>query len=727
MGPCLHSSQMGFSPSSPYPYIAVNDDDDDENGRMDNHNQDPDGPLVNGLADDDLVPLLISVDSPVAFPDEVTLGVNQDPGGLQVWEEPNRAGPIVMGWPDYAHTWPAGSWSKTVYVEGMHASGTVGPLLTWYYFGGSGRDNLLGWNAEAPSHKRWTVVHVDMDMPTVADDWTQGGDVMTEETTPGGFIPLDGWAELTVRPVMPDSLSREVSFSITNNGDGRIEVWNAGKTQQMTSPFSPTANTTCWVKGTHVSSSLRDITLCLTHTQTGFQDKIKLTVSGIKSVDFEKYMDNTDLDANPNQGGGKRIFPDKQTYADESPDRQKVRVVATYIGPVLENRHVYFKSFDVDDPSTSTIIDPLGNVGNDNHPPGAGTLSPIEMVTDGDGKARVTLTVGMAPGDNYRVAASLDNAKLQEPYLTQTMADTDAPPPGVVFSPMLTVWRKLHLELDSMEAVLTSGAEQNQLVGTAVSYAYNSDTNETTVRLGKDLEDCWEEDKASHFENGSYTPNGGSSYTPLRTVSHYGDDDIVVQGNCSLASKSYVLRDDDSFTLLPSLPDTGLLNSIFDDCYILCVADAPGSNSDVPFKRNLGGETTSASELLSVADMGSAPYEADDYWVVYVLSAFQIGYANDRDPDVEGGGAGATEEDTYQASVILLEQIRDAAAYVAGVDATVLEQQTVVHEIGHQILESGVHTSGTIMNVALPVQPSQCKFSDADIHSIRNQSSSPGN
>jgi len=269
---------MGFSPSSPYPYIAVNDDDDDENGRMDNHNQDPDGPLVNGLADDDLVPLLISVDSPVAFPDEVTLGVNQDPGGLQVWEEPNRAGPIVMGWPDYAHTWPAGSWSKTVYVEGMHASGTVGPLLTWYYFGGSGRDNLLGWNAEAPSHKRWTVVHVDMDMPTVADDWTQGGDVMTEETTPGGFIPLDGWAELTVRPVMPDSLSREVSFSVTNNGDARIEVWNAGKTAQMTSPFSPTTNTTCWVKGVHVSSSLRDVTLCLTHTATSFKDKINLTV-----------------------------------------------------------------------------------------------------------------------------------------------------------------------------------------------------------------------------------------------------------------------------------------------------------------------------------------------------------------------------------------------------------------------------------------------------------------
>jgi hypothetical protein len=473
-----------------------------------------------------------------------------------------------------------------------------------------------------------------------------------------------------------------------------------------------------------VSSSLRDITLCLTHTQTGFQDKIKLTVSGIKSVDFEKYMDNTDLDANPNQGGGKRIFPDKQTYADESPDRQKVRVVATYIGPVLENRHVYFKSFDVDDPSTSTIIDPLGNVGNDNHPPGAGTLSPIEMVTDGDGKARVTLTVGMAPGDNYRVAASLDSTKVQEPYLTQTMADTDAPPPGVVFSQMLTVWRKLHVELDSMEGVLTSGAEQNQVVGTAHTYAYNSGTNETTVDLEQDLDDCWEEGKASHFENGSYTPNGASSYTPLRTVSHDGHDDIVVQGNCSLSSKDYVLRDDDSFTLLPSLPDTGLLNSIFDDCYILCVTDAPGSTTDVPFIRNLGGEATDGSSIRAAARRQSAEYEADDYWAVYVLSIFQLGYSQDKDPDTDPGPAGATEDSGYDAAVIPRENIRDAA-HVYAYDAGNLERQAVAHETGHQVLGSSQHTANTIMNVALPVQPAQCKFSDGDILSIRTRTSSP--
>jgi len=720
---------------SPEPwFIPVNDDDDDGDGWMDMFNRGDltyGGPLVQGQ-DDDLVQFNLSVNAlQTYYNDKVELAILTAPESLRVWADRTRTSRVLPTATGYSKKWTPGSQTTPIYMEGKSPSSgyqTSDPKSRWQYWG----DNsyaLTGWDPDS-----WiTVVHVDMDLAGVKDEEYSSPDPgKTEETTPGGFIPLGDFVQLTVKPVSPSAVEDvdpetwpDMTLSVEYTGDGRIEIWDDTEKKDPPYPVSPASNLTLRVKGTHVSSSLRDVTLCLTHTATAFKDKINLTVCGIKSVDFEKYMDNTDLDANPNQGGGKRIFPDKQTYGDESPDRRKVRVVATYIGPVLENRHVYFKSFDVDDPSTSTVIDTNGNVGNDNHPPGAGTLSPVEIVTDGDGKARVTLTVGMAPGDNYRVAASLDSTKVQEPYLTQTMADTDAPPPGVVFSPMLTVWRKLHVELDSMEAVLTSGAEQNQVVGTADSYAYNSGTNETTVDLGQDLDDCWEEDKASHFENGSYTPSGASSYTPLRTIGHYGDDDLVVQGNCSL-SKDYVLRDDDSFTLLPRLPDTGLLNSVFDDCYILCVNDAPGSNDDVPFKRNLGGQTTNSADVLAAADIGSDSYEADDYWAAYILSGYQLGYDYDRDPDAEGGPAGGTDQDHYQASVVVLENIRDAATYVPGLDATILEQQTVVHEIGHQILESGAHTPATIMNALLPVQSSQCKFSDADIHSIRNQSSSPG-
>jgi len=291
--------EMGFSPSSPYPYIAVNDDDDDENGRMDNHNQDPDGPLVNGLADDDLVPLLISVDSPVAFPDEVTLGLIHDTSGLQVWEDPNRAGPVITGYPDVEQTWPAGSWSQTVHVEGMHASSgysSSDPKLTWYYFGGSGRDNLTGWNGEPASEKRWTVVHVDMDMTVGTqdvkdDDYTWPG--ITEEIKPGAFIPLDGSAELILKPVQPALTSppywSQVTLSVQFSGTGRVRIRDPSTMEIVTLPttYSLTEPKTLLVEAYQVSSNPCDITLVLNHVDTGFKDRINITVSGINSVDFE--------------------------------------------------------------------------------------------------------------------------------------------------------------------------------------------------------------------------------------------------------------------------------------------------------------------------------------------------------------------------------------------------------------------------------------------------------
>lgn len=376
----------------------------------------------------------------------------------------------------------------------------------------------------------------------------------------------------------------------------------------------------------------------------------------------------------------------------------------------------------MDDPSP---IDPDSN-GPDNNPGGVSFLSSIDAVTDGNGKATVEFTVSMYPGDNYRIAASGIISNLT--HMTQTMADNENPPVGVALSEMLTVWRKLHVEADSMEAVATTGSQANQVAGTAASpYSYNSGTNKTTVDLQQNLDPPWEESKSLHFENGSYKPGATTPHTPLETISHTGDDEIVVQGDCSGDPFGYILRDDDDFGILPRYPDTSLLNSVLDDCYIECVIDAPGSTNNVPFIRNIGGSTTSGSELLAASDIGSDTYEAADYWVVYLLSGFQAGYSYDRDPDTEGGGAAFTEVGGFQAAVILLEHIRDAAAYV-GINATTLERQAVVHEIGHQILEEGdsAHTVNTIMDQYLPVATMYEKFSDAQIAAIRSEASSPG-
>jgi len=67
----------------------------------------------------------------------------------------------------------------------------------------------------------------------------------------------------------------------------------------------------------------------------------------------------------------------------------------------------------------------------------------------------------------------------------------------------------------------------------------------------------------------------------------------------------------------------------------------------------------------------------------------------------------------------------ETLADVGGQQAT--EQQVVVHEVGHQVLESGTHTANTIMSASLPVAGGNEKFSDADIATIRGKTSSPGN
>jgi len=474
-----------------------------------------------------------------------------------------------------------------------------------------------------------------------------------------------------------------------------------------------------------------------------------IRVVGVSSVSWETYPDDVVVpppgtDHGPNLAlewigeNEQRIFPDKKYYDDstdpqhnEAAMRRKVRVVATVVPPI-DNVHVYFNWWDVDDPSTSPIIDtynlPGGQSGPDNYGQGA-SLYADSAVTDGSGQARLTFTVSMQPGDNFKVAASTNQTKIGQ--MTQPKADgLEMLPDTVVLSPLLTVWRELHVELDSMEQVATTGPDQNWATGLFDdgSCSYDPNTNTTIVDLGQDLADCWEETKFDHFVGGRFLVSGDPSwYSPLETISHYFDDEIRVSGNCVAGGLTpYYLMDGDDWNLLPRLPDTGKLNSIFDDCYIKCVDDAPGSSSDVAFKRNLGGATTSGSHIRNVTDpvRGSGAYESDGYWVVYVLSIFQPGYSYDWDPDSEGGPAGLTE-DSWQAAVIPLENIRDAAAH-CGYNATTLEQQAVVHEVGHQLLESGAHTSGTIMNNGLPVPSSQEKFGPAHIATIRSRNSSPG-
>src|SRR6185369_11366118 len=130
-----------------------------------------------------------------------------------------------------------------------------------------------------------------------------------------------------------------------------------------------------------------------------------LVVNGVQSVTIDKIDPATEFNDNPNTGGGKRVFPDKNDPSD-TVDRKRVRVTALTSLP--SKKTIYFKSFDLDDPSANAApIDTNGSVGDDNRggvgtPAHAGLLSPVggtgttnsaSAKTDTSGNASVDLVV----------------------------------------------------------------------------------------------------------------------------------------------------------------------------------------------------------------------------------------------------------------------------------------------------------------------------------------------
>lgn len=181
----------------------------------------------------------------------------------------------------------------------------------------------------------------------------------------------------------------------------------------------------------------------------GFED-VKFTPTGtVDSLILEQI--DSPLDANPNSGGGlsvsdnRRIFPDKVTPSDAL-NRRRVRVRATT--SLGANKTVYFKAFDVDDPSSdATPVDANGSAGNDNRGVPAnsfGGLSATSAQTDSNGVATVEFMTTMQPGDNFRIAASADQTYLNGLFSTgiSVKDSTGAflPTQKAKATPMLTVW-----------------------------------------------------------------------------------------------------------------------------------------------------------------------------------------------------------------------------------------------------------------------------------------------
>ena len=405
------------------------------------------------------------------------------------------------------------------------------------------------------------------------------------------------------------------------------------------------------------------------------------------------------LDTNPNASGGQRIFPDKQTTSD-TVDRKKVRVKATT--RLGANKTVYFKAFDVDDPSTDFApVDPNSSAGNDNRgTPQAGTLTAASAVTDSNGIAQVDFSTTMQPGNNFVIAASDDltylNGIVIDGIILRDNTNKALPTSKANNTPMLTVWRRLHIEMDSMGLVAA-----NRATGRTSTVFPSPATNQTTITASTTLE-------VDRFQNGRIILNNVGIYSVISNTAN----SVTVQGiiNSVPHNTNYTLYDDDDFnsnngtTLIGDIgedvtaPDTSLIQNndapalnVFAAAYVRPVYDIGDNNSAVTFKLNTN--TTSEANIISSYDFDTKAREADDnFWTVYLIGAYQPWTTQDCDPGSEGAVLGIVDKLNGQGASVFNEVLRAGEITIT---AVVNNAATTGHEIGH--LFNGQHADGGLM------------------------------
>ena len=522
---------------------------------------------------------------------------------------------------------------------------------------------------------------------------------------------------------------------------------------------------------------------------------------------------NSTVDNNPNTGGGQRIFPDREQL--NSPVTQRtVRVRAT-VSPARRGIRVNFKSYEPDDPTTdATPVDTNGSAALDNiGTPRVGTLDRQFALTDDNGIATATFTVSMHAGDNYKVVASCTPGYLDHviPNGTNMRHDSGAtlPTADARDTNMLTVWRRLHVEADSMVAVPTTGAQKNSVTGNITSITsavINSVATPTRIKVSANLDDGSPRLGGTganlgngRFENGrihlgNVTQSGaipgieanGTDFVQNATVGFnipvrvsitnlpdlngtlvsltgqtvtlnitgltaaYNGGNINFNGLPARAITAvtansvtfgggaipFELFDDDAATL-PATPDTSLMEVKYQPAYILPVVDGGGTASNnkqtVAFTLNAVGDTTPGidAQITVTNAMESNSKRKDDFWIVYVLNAYQsrtlstILQRGDNDPNSETALGGVASGNRLGA-IIFIEELRDEEAELTIVETAA----TVAHETAHQFglpdCGGAATPCATLDFMGGDFFNANSRFSDRDLRTLRERVRSPG-
>lgn len=408
-----------------------------------------------------------------------------------------------------------------------------------------------------------------------------------------------------------------------------------------------------------------------------------MTVFRVKTVAWNTFPTNTPLDSCPPPNNGRRIFADKNSPSDTPalPDDRRKVVIEGTVEPVPQNDsivRVWLMKWDVDDPSadgdsdndgdlTDEVDDQprdlQGNVVPNSGPDNRGDQPTTPWVTPvlANGSFVTWMYVSAQPGDNYSVTATTTKDGCSN-YVQQSWVDSVVRQSGggwvqpgaatrsALASEMLTVWRRLWVEVDSMSAepVWTNLQARYQDESATAGYYLGgspilgfvsvvSNPPFVTVELPVALHANW-----NGWEGGLLVTNGFEhSYLVIRDT-YQGNISVTVLEPlpANPAQYHWWLLDDDGLTW--QLPDYGnYINASMKDAFAAAyirVALAPEEWNvarTVSFSRHLAPDVRLATYMSGTGVFGAIGLESEsDFWCRPIVSAYEGAISDDADGDI---------------------------------------------------------------------------------------------
>jgi hypothetical protein len=379
-------------------------------------------------------------------------------------------------------------------------------------------------------------------------------------------------------------------------------------------------------------------------------------------------------------------------------------------------RWVFLKAFDPDDPSASNdeVDDDSVTKGRDNrwilkeglwywgglNFMAGGVI--IQRTTGADGVFEIQYQVSRRPGDNFRIAATLDRRHFARLTNDNVPAcDDQVNEFQGSLSPMLTIWRQLHYEFDIMD---TPTFAQNASTGTWSISESGPAITWISCSIANDPAD-----------GGNYWMMGGAALTAGGATANViilesdtsgrikvNTDDLAPLGTAT--SGTIVIGDDDfnvdeatsppaafvagtrgcAFPMAtPDASARSYLDRVWSHAYVQTVwhDDLTGS---YPFVRNvanahggLGGGMTAISDYSTLQSLT----RADAFWAAGVAILFQPNAASDVDPSSEAAICGLSINTILDddSALVFWEATRDGMPTANGVRFGTI----IAHETGH--------------------------------------------